>query len=105
MSDVAIATWFSLPIMPLSLHPDHFDARYRLLAPVHLSSSTDCLARALFQSPFVAAIRIMAADSFVEGSANAIMHFVRNAFQDDRRIPRDPSFTVERNRHSDHAGI
>src|SRR5436305_14098237 len=97
-SFVAIATWFSRPIIfhlniaalhttvSRQLHPSDFHARGRLLAPRVGGRATGRAADVLGELLLFAAARIVAPRGFRDGLAYARMDRVGNAFEENRRI-------------------
>src|ERR1700692_740191 len=98
MSFVAMATWSSVPIIPASSHPHHFDARDGLLSPVGHCGAADGEACLLLEHFLIAPLRIMPLDGVLECRTDRTVHLVGNALEAHRRLALHAPLVVNRNR-------
>src|SRR4051812_3289843 len=115
-SFVAIATWFSRPIIfhlniaalhttvSRQLHPSDFHARDRLLAPRVGGRAAGGAADTLGQLLLLAAARIVAPRRVRDGLAYARMHRVGNALEENGRIGGQTPALVENQGDGDQTG-
>src|SRR5262249_9720703 len=120
MSLVAIATWFSRPIIAFLLatafslerparsdkpsERHNLDAGRRFLAPGVVCGPPRGAPHTFFKVGLVTALRIVALERIIDRAAHGQVHRFRNAFDEDSGIRDDAALSIEDNGNCDQSG-